>query len=344
MKNKKYLNSKNGSVLQANETKQKRLEKIVSQAFKSFKSTQLSEEQYRKLYDEAFEKASTLLKSDVKLAEEIKKLPKLSGFRSDKYKVKGKETEIKTKTKILEVEYGLNVHQGWEIQQIDNDLCEETIEKAKKNAELPTRRLALKILRKKRADKNRDEKMKKKREAFTAIHYPEALKLGGDKYDVIYANPPYKGEMPCKDACSIEDIKKLQIPATDNAVLFLWTSRSEFFSSLDIASAWGFTPLQDMGILVFGKAKKTNFCFNNQHKILLVAIKSEQTPKPQLTRPSVHHEISKNTCIIQKYYHEIIERMYPKGRYLDVFASKPFNSKWDTLSQNFEKEQKNETD
>lgn len=325
------LETEDALTLQENEAKGKSLEAEISKALELLKRNKLPKRAYLKLYGKAFVEASSLLKADLKLAEKFKNLPTADGFRSDKYKLKGNETATKTKTKILEMEYGLKYQQAWEIQQIDEKLVEETIAEAKERYELPTRRLALKILRKKRSDEYKSKKMTEKRQSFAAVHSSAATKLDGDKYNIIYANPIYKSKTSNEQlAISIEEIKQMQIPADDNAVLFLWTNAKDLVGALEIISAWGFT-YREQAIWDFYRTKPADFCFKSRHKILLVATKGENPPQPIRTKASVYQERSDNTDFKPKYYYENIERIFPTGAYLDVFANEPFNSKWTTF-------------
>lgn len=326
------------SVVQNNEETSKSLENEIKKALKLLKIKKLTKGDYLKLYSKAFIQASSLLRADLKLAEKFKNLPTEDGFRSDKYKLKGGETATKTKTRILEIEYGLKYKQAWEIQQIDKDLVEQTIAEARKQGELPTRKLALRIARKKRSDENKKKKQEEKQKSFADIHRSEAIKLDGDKYNVIYANPIYESEDSDKTlAISIEEMKKLQLPSDDNAVLFLWTTSKDLISSLEVVSAWGFT-YREHAIWDFVKTKTASFCFETRHKVLLVATKGDSLPKPELIKASVFQERSERTDLKPRYYYEVIERMFPRGAYLDVFAKEPFNSKWKTFFYNKEEE------
>lgn len=313
------LETQEATTLKGNEARGKSLEEEINQALKLFKRKKLSKRTYLKLYGKAFVEASSLLRADLKLAEKFKNLPTADGFRSDKYKLKGNETEIKTKTKILEVEYGLTYRQAWEIQQIDGELVEETIAEARKKGELPTRKLALNLFRKKRSAENKTKNMKKKRESFADIHRSKPIKLDGDKYNIIYANPPYESEVKDqKVAMKIEDMKKMKIPADDNAVLFLWTNSKDLIASLDILAAWGFT-YREHAVWDFCKPEAKGFCFKSRHKILLVATKGDSRPTPALTKASVYLERSEKTDLKPAYYYETIKRMFPKEACLNVF-------------------------
>ena len=325
--------------LNANQEKENALEQDVRKSLKLLKLKKLSPETYQKLYAKAFIEAASLLRADVKLSEVFKNLNRLDGYRSDKYKLKGNETEAKTKTRILEIEYGIEYHRAWEIQQIDKELVEKTIEEARKKGELPTRKLALRIFRKKRSAENKAKKLEEKRKSFAAVHSTDAISSDVERYNVIYANPIYESECSDKSlAWPIDAMKKLKIPSADDAILFLWTNSTDLVDSLEIITAWGFT-YREHAIWDFGKAKTTGFCFEDRHKILLVATKGDDYPTSALTKASVYQERSEKPDLKPAYYYETIERMFPEGAYLDVFSAEPFDSKWTTFFNKNEEEE-----
>ena len=82
------------------------------------------------------------------------------------------------------------------------------------------------------------------------------------KYDVIVIDPPWdygekydpdtrKGVAPYP-TLSIGQIEKINIPATDNAVLWLWTTQRFLYPAFDLLEKWGFTYKT---ILVWNKDK-----------------------------------------------------------------------------------------
>lgn len=336
------LQTEDASVLKDNEDKEKSLEKEIKQALELLKCKKLSPVEYKELYEKAFSTAESLLKANVELAKKFKNLPTADGFRSDKYKLKGNETEAKTKTRILEIEYGIEYHRAWEIQQIDEKLVQETIEEAKKKGKLPTLDLAIRLFRKKRSAENKSKKLEEKRKLFAAVHSTDAISSDVERYSVIYANPVYESEENDKNlTVSIDDMKKIQIPADDNAILFLWSNSTDLIASLEIITAWGFT-YREHAIWDFGKAKTAELCFETRHKVLLVATKGDNLPKPKLKKASVYQERSEATEVKPTYYYETIERMFPEESYLDVFSAEPYNQKWATMFNNSTEEKDNE--
>ncbi len=198
------------------------------------------------------------------------------------------------------------------------------------------------MFRKKRSAENKAKKMEEKRKSFAAIHGSGVIKLDEGKYNIIYANPVYESEENDKNlTVSIDDMKKIQIPADDNAILFLWSNSTDLIASLEVITAWGFT-YREHAIWDFGKAKTAELCFETRHKVLLVATKGDNLPKPKLKKASVYQERSEATEVKPTYYYETIERMFPEESYLDVFSAKPCNSKWKTLFNKDEEEKNNE--
>lgn len=73
------------------------------------------------------------------------------------------------------------------------------------------------------------------------------------KYNIIYADPPWRFKVWSRDTglgrsadshyptMTLDEIKKLDIPAADNAVLFLWAVLHSIEEALEVIRSWGFT-------------------------------------------------------------------------------------------------------
>ena len=73
------------------------------------------------------------------------------------------------------------------------------------------------------------------------------------KYKIIYADPPWRFKVWCRDTglgrsadshyktMTLDNIKKLPVPAADNCALFLWVTLPMLQEGLDVIKAWGFT-------------------------------------------------------------------------------------------------------
>ena len=148
------------------------------------------------------------------------------------------------------------------------------------------------------------------------------------KYNVILADPPWRyafsesrsreieNHYPTMD---LEEIKALDIPADDDAVLLLWTTAPKLEESLQVLNAWGFTYRT---CAVWDKERiGMGYWFRIQHEILLVGARgSFPVPAPDRRISSVirapRSEHSRKPDVV----HEIIERMFPNRKYLELFA------------------------
>ena len=154
------------------------------------------------------------------------------------------------------------------------------------------------------------------------------LPLPKNKYDIIYADPPwfYKGgttpnriienQYPTMET---KDICKMKIPTSKNAVLFLWCVSPKIEDGLEVIKSWGFKYKTNM---VWIKDKiGMGYYARGQHELLLIATKgSPGVPEPKnrpssvINAPRTQH--SKKPEII----YNLIEQMYPNRKYLELFA------------------------
>ena len=92
----------------------------------------------------------------------------------------------------------------------------------------------------------REIELEEKREAIKHLKTPKG------KYDVIVVDPPWpyrteydpdtrRAASPYPEM-SIEEIKKMKTPASDNCILWLWTTNQFMHEAYHILEVWGFTP------------------------------------------------------------------------------------------------------
>jgi N6-adenosine-specific RNA methylase IME4 len=149
-------------------------------------------------------------------------------------------------------------------------------------------------------------------------------------YDVIYIDPPWsledKGSRISPDnaatfkypTMSIEEICTKQPPIDVDAVMFLWVPATMIREALQLIDAWGFiyktNGVWDKGVIGMGHY------FRTQHEHLFLG-----------TKGSIGTSNAKNISSVFKFprrehsrkpdeLYEIIERMYPKRRYLECYA------------------------
>jgi len=155
------------------------------------------------------------------------------------------------------------------------------------------------------------------------------------KYDVIYADPPWRYDFDVdsratenhyptlllRDICRLRDGNKVHIQDVfdANAVLYLWATAPKLNEALEVIKAWGFTYKTNM-VWTKDKIGLGWYC-RNQHELLLIAEKGEMPlPEPSVRPPSVmEYPRTTHSTKPPEIYAEI-ERWYPKRRYLEVFG------------------------
>jgi N6-adenosine-specific RNA methylase IME4 len=152
--------------------------------------------------------------------------------------------------------------------------------------------------------------------------------LPDGRYNVIYADPPWKYEFSETHkreienqypTMGLEEIIALQLPIEENAVLLLWTTAPKLEESLQVLNAWGFTYRT---CAIWDKEKLgMGYWFRIQHEILLVGIKGEfRAPEPEDRIPSIIRAAREEHSKKPEIMYKIIEKMFPNKKYLEVFS------------------------
>jgi len=157
--------------------------------------------------------------------------------------------------------------------------------------------------------------------------------LPDGKFDVIYADPPWKYDFCLEgdprqhyQVMSTQKICELQIPAVNDAILFLWATNPKLEDALRVIKAWGFKYKTN---LVWVKNRKgPGYYFQSKHELLLIAKRGEIPPPTGANRPP-------SVLVIDQQQHSqkptelynLIETMYPNRKYLELFATEK-REKW----------------
>ena len=145
-------------------------------------------------------------------------------------------------------------------------------------------------------------------------------------FNVIYADPPWQYALSLRGSpeehYSVMDTKSisdLTIPATEDSILFLWATNPKLEEALQVMKAWGFTYKTN---LVWVKDKFGNgYYFRGQHELLLLGVKGKPSVPLEADRPpSVVNATRRKHSQKPEEIYVLIERMYPKGKYLELFA------------------------
>lgn len=161
-----------------------------------------------------------------------------------------------------------------------------------------------------------------------------------NEYDLIYADPPWKQSKGGKKnarpktsgvaldypVISLEEIKKHLQEATklttDNSILFLWTIDKYLFEAQEIAESLGYKLHARM---IWNKVTgiPAAFTIRYGHEYLLYMYKGKLTPVAKEERGKIHSvftEQVKRHSQKPVVAYEIIERLYPNAKKLEMYA------------------------
>jgi len=148
------------------------------------------------------------------------------------------------------------------------------------------------------------------------------------EFDIILADPPWNYDINIRgspddhyNVMTNEAIENLEIPAAENAILFLWATAPKIQEAIKVLKAWGFTYRSHA---VWIKDKIGNgYYFRSQHELLLVSKKGNiPTPQENDRHSSVIMAATKEHSEKPDIVYQIIEQMYPNRKYLELFARK----------------------
>jgi len=221
---------------------------------------------------------------------------------------------------------------NWQrIANIPEDLFIKHIEETKDDERELTTIDILKVAR----------KLELKEEIKETIPFPEGV------FDVILADPPWRYEHPISISRQIEqnyptmdmeNIKLLSPPFHENAILFLWCPAPMLKHGLDIMESWGFTFRTNA---IWDKTSiGPGYWFRTQHEHLLVGIKGDfHPPDAKLRYSSVYQEKRTEHSKKPLFYYDMVEKMYPDGKYLELFGRGIKRKNWTAWGNEIIKEE-----
>jgi N6-adenosine-specific RNA methylase IME4 len=166
----------------------------------------------------------------------------------------------------------------------------------------------------------------------------KAAALPDDKFNVIYADPPwsyndkqsgtisesYGAAEKHYPSMSMAELSALDIPSltADDGVLFLWATSPMLPDALDLAKAWGF---KYKASFVWDKVRHNMGHYNSvRHEFLLICTKGSGTPQVAKLYDSVQSiERTDKHSEKPEEFRQIIESLYPNGRKVELFARSP---------------------
>jgi N6-adenosine-specific RNA methylase IME4 len=293
----------------------------------------LAQEVRQQKLAEAQQISEVVLDAEVKLGQLIAVLPDgRGGDRGNQYtggKSNNGVTSAKTKEQALK-EIGFdNKMQANRLETLAKhpEIVAQAKAEAREQDDIVSRSFVLEKIK----AKERLDKQNQVAEAVTDRHIPTGT------YEVIYADPPWRydfSETKTRDienqypTMSLDEIKGLEIPSADNAVLLLWATAPKLPEAFEVMGAWGF---EYKTCAVWDKEKiGMGYWFRGQHELLLVGTKGQYSPPPPGARfPSVYRESRGEHSAKPERYYEMIETMFPGRAYLELFARAKHSERWE---------------
>lgn len=178
----------------------------------------------------------------------------------------------------------------------------------------------------------KEERIKEKAQKVAEIaqRMPTPLENLGP-FPVLYVDPPWRYDYAEDTSRQIEnhyptmpldDIKKLDVPAADNSVLFLWVTSPKLLEGIEVMEAWGF---EYRTCMVWVKDKiGMGYYARQQHELLLVGKRGtlpvpdpEDRPSSVIQAPRGEHSAKPDDV------YALIERMYPLRERCEMFQRRP---------------------
>ena len=164
----------------------------------------------------------------------------------------------------------------------------------------------------------------------------EEPELPDGKYRVLYCDPPWDyhdqqskalsehyASMTTEQLCEM-DVSRL---SADDAVLFLWSTVPMLPDAMRLLEAWGFTYKTQM---VWDKVKhNVGHYVSVRHELLLIATRGVGTPDTPELVDSVYVEERTEHSRKPIYFRDLIDKLYPGGKRIELFAREELPSHWD---------------
>ncbi len=156
------------------------------------------------------------------------------------------------------------------------------------------------------------------------------------RYAVIYADPPWRYDFSETNNRKIEnqyptmtedEIAALDVPAADDAVLFMWATNPKLREAFTVLDGWGFDYVTNM---VWVKDRiGMGYYARSRHELLLIAKRgSLPVPLPDNRPDSVIEGKRTEHSAKPLHLYDVIERMYPGFAKIELFCRSPYEG-WD---------------
>jgi N6-adenosine-specific RNA methylase IME4 len=181
--------------------------------------------------------------------------------------------------------------------------------------------------------RQRDERLREKAAKVAEIASTQTQPLDSiGPFPVLYVDPPWRYEFADATRAienqyptmTLDDIKALDVPAADDAVMFMWVTSPKLADGLDVLTAWGF---EYRTCMVWVKDKiGMGYYARQQHELLLIAKRGNpRAPDPEDRPSSVLTAARGEHSAKPDEMYELIERMYPLAEKCEMFQRRSRN-------------------
>lgn len=294
----------------------------------------LAKEVYEQKKSEAQEIAETVTLAEMRTGELLKQIPKVANNQytkllpdTDVAKQKHEEKQIlqeetqqakpepiKTKTEIIK-DLGFSPKQAERMQTLaeNPEIVKQAIQEARNNDDIVSRAF---VLGKIKQEKRKENIQKQVENIEKGVEAPTG------KFDVIAIDPPWnygtqfnasgrRVANPYPEMTQ-EELKKIELPASENCVLFLWTTHKFIWDAKELLDEWGF---EYRSMFVWDKQKigmgnlvrmQCEFClmgikgnpvFRDAHNIRDIF---SEPRREHSRKPKAFYEMVNNLCVGRK--------------------------------------------
>lgn len=157
------------------------------------------------------------------------------------------------------------------------------------------------------------------------------LLMEAEEFDIIVADPPWRYSFSRSRSRRIErrystmtawEIAEVEIPAAENALLFLWVPSPKLETGIVTMGDWGF---QYITCAVWKKHRiGMGYWWRQQHELVLLGKRGKfSPPPPALRRSSIIAARARAHSQKPEELQDWIDEAWPEARKLEMFARRP---------------------
>ena len=277
--------------------------------------------------------SEAVLDAEVRIGELMAEVPKAK----NQYAM---DTAVHSKKETIEnAGFTVKQVQRFETLAAHPEIIEQAKAEARENDDIVSRSLVLSMIKQKKKEEHQQQRAEAITEQMTDGGNCIDIYNTGNKYRVIYADPPWSYDdkqnidglggavkhynlMQLAEICNLP-VKKL---AEDNAVLFLWVTSPMLRHSFTVFASWGF---EYKASFVWDKIGHNMGHYNSvRHEFLLIGTRGSCTPDNKILFDSVQSIQKSDHSRKPEEFRNIIDTIYPIGNRLELFSRNKVRN-WD---------------